>query len=270
VPVTALVSFYHESGTLTQGLVTLPAESRVTLLTPFWVPAGDFGVGVWTQGGPPIAVERSQYGHTNWTVGTSGVGSPGAAQAWWFSEGASGAFDTYFLVMNPSGADAALTFTFVTEGGAVVSHPLSVSSGTRRTLAAAAVPGLGATAFRTVVESTAQVVVERATYWAGVQGTSALGAPLSAALAVVAAETVGGPVWGLAPEPAPSPPAALYQTLGELVPLGPLPDDGGPGVAGEAGAPLQPTAVPLPWHGGHLTLGRRFLLDHYTSQDHDD
>jgi hypothetical protein len=90
VPVTALVSFYHESGTLTQGLVTIPAERRVTLLTPFWVPAGDFGVGVWTQGGPPIAVERSQYGHTNWTVGTSGVGNPGAAQTWWFSEGASG------------------------------------------------------------------------------------------------------------------------------------------------------------------------------------
>jgi RHS repeat-associated protein len=52
-----------------------------------------------------------------------------------------------------------------------VSHPLTVPSLMRRTLAAAAAPRLGASAFRTVVESTAQVVVERATYWPGVQDT---------------------------------------------------------------------------------------------------
>jgi hypothetical protein len=64
----------------------------------------------------PIVVERTMRWEADAREGHSSPGVPALSGLWFFAEGNRGVFDTYFLVMNPSGANAALTFTFVTEG----------------------------------------------------------------------------------------------------------------------------------------------------------
>ena len=70
------VIYRHENGFLYYGALTVGATSRATFTIPDFVPNGNLGMTLSAPLG--IAVERSMYGGTNWTVGHAGVASPTA------------------------------------------------------------------------------------------------------------------------------------------------------------------------------------------------
>jgi hypothetical protein len=181
------VKYLHENGTAYQTDVSMPANSRMTVAPPAWLPAGSFGMRVGSYTGVPIVAERSMYGGTNWTFGHTGVGANALANFWAFSEGATGSFfSTYFLLANPNATQADVWLKFTRTDGGVVWHYVAVPATSRRTIDVNNVPGMSSTEFRTEIISVglppSPIVAERATYWPG--GGSALMAtpPESASL----------------------------------------------------------------------------------------
>ena len=80
--------YRHENGFLYYGALTVGATSRATFTIPDFVPPGNLGMTVSAPLG--IAVERSMYGGTTWTVGHAGVASASAGYTWRFAKGDTG------------------------------------------------------------------------------------------------------------------------------------------------------------------------------------
>jgi hypothetical protein len=85
---TVSVIYRHENGFLYYGALTVGATSRATFTIPDFVPPGNLGMTVSAPLG--IAVERSMYGGTTWTVGHAGVASASAGYTWRFAKGDTG------------------------------------------------------------------------------------------------------------------------------------------------------------------------------------
>jgi YD repeat-containing protein len=279
---TATVTYRHANGATYQATVAVPAERRVTLATPSWVPAGSHGITV-TTSPMGIVAERMVYGGPSWAWGHAGVASPVGATAWRFAEGATGWFETYFLVTNPTGTGTTASFAFRTDSGATASAALWVPAGSRATLLANAVPGLGSASFRTAVTASQALVVERVTYWPsggllflGGGGVLALdtGPPGEAFVTALEDRTLR--------ELAESARLATreglpYTGLVEATPLGPVSEARAAGLvsaeelAAREAAAVARAAAAMPgdvtlsgvttssagWYGAHLTLGRR-------------
>jgi YD repeat-containing protein len=187
-----VVGYYHENQTLYYVGATVPAQSRLTIAPPSWLPAGSFGLIVGTSSGLGFAAERAMYGTPTWTLGHAGVGVAAARTDWQLAEGQTGAFwDTYILVVNPGATPAGVTLAFLKEGDPNPHYyGLTVPAYTRRTVWVNTLPGMESTAFLTVLGSTAPVVMERAIYWPRTSGAGALmaggedGAAGAASLAV--------------------------------------------------------------------------------------
>jgi hypothetical protein len=270
----------HENGGIYQGDVTVPGQSRVTVLTPAWVPAGSYGATVSTfwSTQQPIVVERAVYGNPDWSVGTCGVGSPQRGRSWQFAEGWA-PYDSFFLVLNPWGPAATATFTFTQDDGTVRTASLWVPAGARATLDARTVPGLSG-GYRTEVTTEGDtLVVERALYWPGTGGGSAAmsGEPSAAAEAAAPGtedvpgvaggdSTTTGPPGTTRPQP--------YTVLGVVEPVGTVSLARAAGTVsveeverlaavaamrqavGAAAGVTTLTSPSLPWYGGHVVLGR--------------
>jgi hypothetical protein len=92
----------------------------------------------------------------------------GGAFAYSFAEGSTGSFfDTDLSIMNPNGAAAPVTMTFLREDGGRIVTTDTIAPMSRKRIPVAAIPGLEATAFSTVVTSDARLplVVERTMFW---------------------------------------------------------------------------------------------------------
>ncbi len=189
---TVSVTYRHENGFLYTGSLSVGANGRVTFTIPSWIPDGNVGMTVSAPLG--IAVERSMYGGTSWTVGHAGVASPSAGYTWRFAKGEAGAgADTYFAMVNIGGSPTTATFTFRTSANTTVTTTLWLPAQCRATLYANAVPGLTNTSFRTTVTASEPIVVERAMYWPGSSGSSltVFGETLAQAMAGDAMSLVG-------------------------------------------------------------------------------
>ena len=77
-------------------------------------------------------------------------------------------------MVNIGGSPTTATFTFRTTSNTTVTALLWLPAQCRATLYANAVPGLSAASFRTTVTASEPIVVERAMYWPGSSGSSAL------------------------------------------------------------------------------------------------
>ena len=298
---TVSVIYRHENGFLYYGALTVGATSRATFTIPDFVPPGNLGMTVSAPLG--IAVERSMYGGTTWTVGHAGVASASAGYTWRFAKGDTGpGADTYFAVVNIGGSPTTATFTFRTTANTTVTATLWLPAQCRATLYANAVPGLSAASFRTTVTASEPIVVERAMYWPGSSGSSSamasgasegLGAPAAAFLvgdpeadgvvdAATLAEQQAAFPYVLTPvEPVDA--ASQARAAGTISPEEQAQLDSvakartsflrkaPPGTQSGVAPPvfLAPTtsstslsggatttAIPLPWHGGFLVLGR--------------
>ena len=122
-----------------------------------------------TQGGAPvdIVVERSMFfplAPTPYAGGTGASGVTTPATRWILAEGASGAFDTFILIVNPGTTVANVTVRYLPGNGPVVTTTRSIAPGTRATLWPTQENPTVAE-FSTVVESDVPVVAERAMYF---------------------------------------------------------------------------------------------------------
>lgn len=120
----------------------------------------------------PILAERSMYFSTPdqpFAGGTGGAGLPQPATSWFVAEGATGSFfDTYILIGNPSAQDAAVTVTYLLEGGVSFDKQYVVAKQSRLTISVKGEdPRLASTSVSSVVKSTnaVPIVVERAMWW---------------------------------------------------------------------------------------------------------
>jgi lysophospholipase L1-like esterase len=128
-----------------------------------------------------IVVERTMTtlargGHTSQGVTT-------LSKDWFLAEGATGFFNTFILIGNPSAQTATVTLTYLLEDKAAVVQHVKIAAGSRRTVyvnngvcdqeigqdeSACTAPEtkfLSGQAFSTKIESDVDVAVERAMYW---------------------------------------------------------------------------------------------------------
>lgn len=144
----------------------------------------------------PIAAERSIYrdaGTHFWGAGTSSIGAPVPAVAWYFGEGVSNAlFDTYLLLLNPGSTAARVEIDVLREDGVPITLTHTIAARSRATVylndaIAQASPGASASSsYGLAVRSLdgAPIVAERTTWWDDpvsgtpwVEGHTSMGTP---------------------------------------------------------------------------------------------
>ncbi len=165
---------------------TMPATSRRTVRVNAIAGlenSGAVSAIVTCTNGLGIVAERTMY----WANGAKRGGHNAPAVAapaakWYLAEGATGTFDTFVLIANPDAVKSAdVQVTFLKEDGQTVAYPaFSLPPNQRQTIwVNYQVPGLEATSFSTVVESTngTDLFIERAMYFGG---TSSLTRPWEA------------------------------------------------------------------------------------------
>ena len=124
----------------------------------------------------PIAAERAMYWGPagRWIEGHNTPGVTESAKIWAFAEGAEDgvdttglAYDSYFLLANPSSKTLSVRATFLREDGTGVVQTFDVARESRFTLATSLIPELSSQRFAAFFESTNDVpfVAERAMYW---------------------------------------------------------------------------------------------------------
>ncbi len=175
------ITFLKSDGTTVPHQMVVAATSRATVRVNDIVP--NDAVSAVVTSTEDIIVERSMYFQGSARDdGHNAVGVTAPALTWRLAEGATGFFEAFVLIANPSSTtDAQVKVTFLrSDGGpAVVKHYTVVKNSRFTIWVNAMVPELGASAFSTVVESQngVAVIVERAMYWnafAGGHGTTAV------------------------------------------------------------------------------------------------
>ncbi len=175
------ITFLKSDATTVPHQLVIPPTSRATLRVNDIVP--NDAVSAVVDSTQDIIVERSMY--FRGSARDDGHNSPGVtspALTWRLAEGATGFFDAFVLIANPSATtDAQVKVTFLrSDGGPAIEKNYTLQASGRFTIwVNVMVPELGAAAFSTVVESQngVAVIVERAMYWnafAGGHGTSAV------------------------------------------------------------------------------------------------
>lgn len=117
----------------------------------------------------PIVAERAMYfgGPQLFAGGTDSAGVGQAATEWYFAEGASGFFDTFYLLGNAGSRTATATLSFQKIGGGVVTVTKDVLPYSRLTVnPMSESPELGAgVSYSLAVTATEPVIAERSMYW---------------------------------------------------------------------------------------------------------
>jgi len=235
------------------------------------LPLGSFGYRITSLGGQSLVAERSMYGGPNWTLGTSGVGTPVLSTTWLFQEGNTGSFwDTYFLIANPSSVATNVALYFYRPDGMMIFDTETLAPNQRKTVFVDNVPGMASTGFRTEVYSDAPIVAERVTYWPGDGSAFSLAASLTgsdkpATTGVRSAEpTLGFNPYLTRPPHIGSPPT-MYHTVTQGEPGGDreralaaqAPATTNATDSGSAGATTNDVTSSGSWYGSHVTGGRR-------------
>ncbi|MEO5820048.1 MAG: DUF4394 domain-containing protein [Vicinamibacteraceae bacterium] len=164
----ANVRFFLENGTQVTRTYNLTAQSRLTVYAgsiPELVNQS-FGAQVtFTFAG---AAERAMYfGTPTFNGGHESAGVTRPSTDWFLAEGATGSFFTTFVLLsNPNVTPAAVTLTYLREGGGTVTALKTIPAGTRLSINIATEdPSLAATSVATRVTSDVPIVVERSMYW---------------------------------------------------------------------------------------------------------
>ena len=164
-PNVANVRFFLENGTQVTRTYNLAAQSRLT------VHAGSIPELVNQSFGAQVtftfagAAERAMYfGTPVFSGGHESAGVTRPSATWFLAEGATGSFFTTFVLLsNPNATAAAVTLTWLLEGGGTVTRLKTIPAGTRLTVNIATEdPALAATSAATRVTSDLPIVVERA------------------------------------------------------------------------------------------------------------
>jgi hypothetical protein len=158
---TVTITYNTGAGPRIASPVTVEARSRRTIRVNDFVPGENVSISL--SATRPVVAERSMYWDGR-RGGHASIGTTAPAGQWFLAEGSTKwGFDTYILVQNPTGADATVRMTFLTEAGPVQGPDLSVKAGSRQTLDARSV--IGSADFSTSVNSKTPIICERAMYW---------------------------------------------------------------------------------------------------------
>ncbi|MEO5820049.1 MAG: DUF4394 domain-containing protein [Vicinamibacteraceae bacterium] len=114
------------------------------------------------------AAERAMYfGSPLFSGGHESAGVTRTSTEWFLAEGATGSFFTTFVLLsNPNATPAAVTMTYLREGGGTVTRSKTVPAGTRLTINLGLEdPTLAATSVAARITSTVGIIAERAMYW---------------------------------------------------------------------------------------------------------
>jgi hypothetical protein len=159
------VTFQGEDGLNRTFEYSVGANSRFTVPVRETVGIGSFSAGI--RSDIPVLAERAMYfNYKGRKGGHDSIGSIEPSKTWFFAEGYTGdSFDTWVLLQNPNSAAAAVTLSFMSPDGAVVTHQLTIPPNSRHSVHVDGIPGLGATEVSTQVSSDIPVVAERAMYF---------------------------------------------------------------------------------------------------------
>ncbi len=131
------------------------------------VPPGNVSARVASLNGVPVVAERAMY--FDYCGKKGGHASAGVTAPWYewnFAEGyTAGGFDTWLLLANPGEEEAAVTCSFMLEGGGSIEKSYRVPAGSRFTVPVDEIQGMGSAAFATRLISDRPVVAERAIYF---------------------------------------------------------------------------------------------------------
>lgn len=155
----SLVFMFPSGGPQTRN-ITVGANRRVSVFLNQILP-NQPAVATQVNSSQPIFAERAMYFNLD---GSVSFGAQAAQTQWLFAEGSTAVpHHTWFLVQNPGGVPATVTFTFFREGGgAAGSVTIGVGPTSRFSLFAnQVIPGIS---FSTQVVSNQPVVVERSMY----------------------------------------------------------------------------------------------------------
>lgn len=200
-PTLVNIAFMTEGGQLVSYATTVAPRARETVWARQFSALMNTSFSISVNSSLPVVAERAIYfGQPTWKGGHVSTGAAELASRWFCPEGATGPYlDTYILVGNPSHSTAApITVKYLTGTGDTITEHLTVAPHTRVTLEVESrSPLLADAAVSTVVDSTAPIVVERATYWGGTftqwhDGTASLGTTTGGARWVVADVRTGG------------------------------------------------------------------------------
>lgn len=164
-PTDATISFSDESGDEIDRTVSLPANSRRTVLADDSL-EGSFATRVTSE--RPVIAERAEYFDYAGGVdgGHSSTGQTAPSRKWYFAEGCVGDdFDEWLLVMNQGDRPTTVDFLFTMESGERVRFSDDISPRSRYTLDVESVPGIGSGGLATTIESEMPVFAERAMYF---------------------------------------------------------------------------------------------------------
>jgi hypothetical protein len=112
-----------------------------------------------------IVAERTMFWDKDYYGGHTEVTPGSTATKWYFAEGAQGFFDTYVLIGNGNSSPAAVTVSFLLEGGSPVVKTYTVAEHSRFNVFAGAIPELVGKSFSIVVDATIPIIAERAMYF---------------------------------------------------------------------------------------------------------
>jgi methionine-rich copper-binding protein CopC len=159
-----LLSFVTEQGVLYTKQVSLAPRRRSTVSVNSAVPAIT-GVSTHVESNIPVAADRfMRWGLTSYGSSLdSGVESP--STTWYFSEGATGPFALYYLLLNPGSAPAHVSITYLPESGSPITKTHTVAPHTRKTVFVNTESlGLLVAAVGAAITSDVPIVAERAMY----------------------------------------------------------------------------------------------------------
>ncbi len=181
-PAEVRVRYLLPSGANLEKTYAVPANSRANIWVDYeQFPDGsghlaladtDVSAVIDVLNGMPIIVERAMYltrpGEL-YAAGHESAGVTAPAVTWSLAEGATGPyFDLFVLVANPNAQDAAITATYLLEGGAPVTRTYTVGANSRFNIWVDYEGGpLGDAAVSTKIDVTndVPVIVERAMWW---------------------------------------------------------------------------------------------------------
>jgi len=167
--VTATTTYHPEGREAVTETYSLPPGSRQTIaVNNVSGLAQNVGHGITINASGAIVVQQSEYFNMGGRRGGSTtLGAPSLSRTWYFGEGYTGAmFETYLLLYNPGAKDTKCHVTYYVQGGEARFHDFTMPARTRGTTLVNALPGMNGQQFSIKVESTEQIVAERAEYFA--------------------------------------------------------------------------------------------------------
>jgi hypothetical protein len=185
-PAVLTITYLREGASPIEQDYTVAGLSRATVSVNEIAGLGDAAVSAVidvSRGG--IVAERTMFWGDGRYGGHTGKALARSRTEWYLAEGEASFFDTYILFANPNDTPAAVTVTFLLEGGvAPIAHAVVVAERARLTLDVRQVPGVAGHAFSATIASSLPITVERAMYfstpgrfWDGGHATAAVAAP---------------------------------------------------------------------------------------------